>query len=241
MKSEKINRLRSHYYDFKTSKNGNRNNNGVTNQRKSIDHLKVMIIDEHRLFADGIRNLIGNYDKNIETEYAQNIMAASELTKDLEAPDLILLSINNSAFDNIYSLIRKHIIETPVMILSAIDSLSAVEMAIDNNVSGYISKNSSREDILEAILSVLDGNIYISKPKQQTVEARQNTGTEKITKRQHQVLRLLSKGLLNKQIAWELEISENTVKAHLSDLFKHLHVTNRTAAVKSGYEYGLII
>lgn len=204
------------------------------------DRLKVLIIDDHRLFADGICTLLKGYDQLILTKYAADILSASQQINDIDSPDLILLSIN----DNNYKLIKELNqlqLDIPVMIFSSTDSPAAAGLAIENNASGFISKNSSREDILEAILSVLDGNIFISKPKQQVPTASQNTGTEKVTKRQQQVLGLLSQGLLNKQIAWELDISENTVKAHLSDLFRHLHVTNRTAAVKSGYEYGLIM
>jgi len=158
-----------------------------------------LIIDEHRLFADGIRTLLGNYDQNIETQYAKNLLSANDLITDKSTPDLILLSINNTASDNSYALIEQLNIEIPIMILSATESLSAAGLAIENNASGFISKNCSRKDILEAILSVLDGNIYISKPKPQPIETSQNSGTEKITKRQQQVLCLLSKGLLNKQ------------------------------------------
>ena len=63
---------------------------------------------------------------------------------------------------------------------------------------------------------------------------------ERVTSRQQEVLYLLSQGLLNKQIASELNISANTVKAHLHDLFVHLKASNRTAAVKNAQKYGLI-
>ncbi len=241
MKSEKINKKSSHEYDFSPTHIDNFYTPAKLDQHKTNTQLKILIIDEHRLFADGILNLLNNYDENIRTKYAVNILAAHDVINNVDAPDLILLSINNTVTENSYALIDQLKIKIPIMILSATDSLSAAGLAIEHNASGFISKNCSRENILEAILSVLDGNIYISKPKQTTGDANQNTGRDKITKRQHQVLCLLSEGLLNKQIAWELKISENTVKAHLSDLFKHLHVTNRTAAVKYGYENGLIV
>jgi len=208
MKSEKINTITSQKHDFNPTHIDNIYTPAKLDQHSTTQHLKILIIDEHRLFADGIRTLLGNYDQNIETQYAKNLLAADDLINNKTAPDLILLSINNNAADISYSLIEQLNIEIPIMILSATDSLSAAGLAIENNASGFISKNCSRKDILEAILSVLDGHIYISKPKQQPIEASQNAGTEKITKRQQQVLCLLSKGLLNKQIAWELEISE---------------------------------
>jgi len=206
--------------------------------------LNILIIDDHRLFADGICSLLNNYDQQLSTQYAEDITTALESITDSYQPDLILQGINNTASDNNYALIEElghKNLDIPVMILSALDSPSAAGLAIENNASGFICKNCSHSNILEAIISVLNGNIYISKPKQKLHEHELQQGAEKITKRQQQVLCLLSKGLLNKQIAWELEISENTVKAHLSDLFRHLHVSNRTAAVKYGYEYGLLV
>ena len=95
---------------------------------------------------------------------------------------------------------------------------------------------------MEAILSVLDGNMYVGKPKQQVSGKSQISDNDagRVTIRQQEVLLLLSQGLLNKQIASELDISANTVKAHLHELFRRLHVTNRTAAVQFGYKNGLI-
>lgn len=210
----------------------------------NLKQLNILIIDDHRLFADGIRFLLQNYDQKLCTEFAEDITTASEIINDCYHPDLILLSINSVAYDNNYSLIEElndKNLNIPIMILSASDSPAAAGLAIEHNASGFISKNSSRRNILEAILSVLNGNIFISQPKQKPVDHGIQQGAEKVTKRQQQVLCLLSKGLLNKQIAWELKISENTVKAHLSDLFRHLHVSNRTAAVKYGYECGLLV
>jgi len=205
--------------------------------------MRVLIIDDHKLFADGIRNLLKDHDQNISTEYAGNVFAAYEKINNIESPDLILLSINGNATTNSYKLIdklKKLNVDIPVMVISVTDSPSAAGFAIENNASGFISKSCDNKTILEAILSVLDGNLYISKPKNQIHKESPNIGVEKITKRQQEVLFLLSQGLLNKQIAHELDISANTVKVHLSDLFRHLHVSNRTAAVKYGYEYGLI-
>jgi len=205
--------------------------------------MKVLIIDDHRLFADGIRNLLTEYDKNIWTDYASNVFSAYEQLTSDDAPNLILLASNDNATANSYDLIKRLNslqLEIPVMVISVSDSAAAAGLAIENNASGFICKNCSRETTLDAILSVLEGNIYLDKPKYQTPKKSQFINTEKITMRQQEVLHLLSQGLLNKQIAYELNISTNTVKAHLHDLFRHLQVSNRTAAVRNGQKYGLI-
>ena len=207
--------------------------------------MKVLIIDDQRLFADGIRELLKNHDPKIITEYAGNVFSAYETITNINSPDLILLNINNAATTNSYDLINrlnKLHIEIPVIVISASDSASAAGLAIENNASGFITKNCSREITLEAILTVLNGNTYVSKPKQNVLDDQDHVSivAEKVTMRQKEVLYLLSQGLVNKQIADELDISANTVKAHLHDLFRRLHVTNRTAAVQHGYNRGLI-
>jgi len=153
------------------------------------------------------------------------------------------LGINDNATENSYDLINRLSqlnLKIPVIVISSTDSAIAAGMAIKNNASGFITKNCNRRTTLEAIISVLDGRMYISKPKNESFDSADKASIEKVTERQQEVLSLLSQGLLNKQIANELNISANTVKAHLHDLFRRLQVTNRTAAVKYGHKYGLI-
>lgn len=205
--------------------------------------MKVLIIDDQRLFADGICKLLKDYDPNICIEYVGNVFSASEKIINIEPPNLILLGINDKATANNYDLINRlniQNIEIPVMVISSNDSAVAAGLAIENNASGFITKNCGRKTTLEAILSVRDGNMYVSKLKQKNSNDIQITETGRVTSRQKEVLYLLSQGLLNKQIASELDISANTVKAHLHDLFRCLDVTNRTAAVQHGYKSGLI-
>ena len=205
--------------------------------------MKVLIIDDQKLFADGIRKLLEDHDRTIATEYAGNVFLANESINNLDPPNLILLGINEVATTNSYDLIRRLNqlnIDIPVMVISNIDTSAAKALAIENNASGFITKSCRRETTLNAILSVLNGGMYVRKPKLQSVSETKNKGVDKVTSRQKEVLFLLSQGLLNKQIASELDISSNTVKAHLHDLFRRLHVTNRTAAVQCGYINGLI-
>ncbi len=205
--------------------------------------MKVLIIDDQRLFADGIRKLLKDHDPVISTEYAGNVFSAYENINSIHSPDLILLGINEMASTNSFDLIgrlNKLKIDIPVMVISTSDSSTAAGLAIENNASGFITKSCSRQTTLEAILTVLAGTMYVSKLKQQIPCETQLNDSGKVTSRQKEVLYLLSQGLLNKQIANELNISANTVKAHLHDLFRRLHVTNRTAAVQYGYKTGLL-
>jgi len=207
--------------------------------------MKILIIDDQRLFADGIRILLNDYDASITTDYAGNVFSAYDKIIASDSPNLILLNINTSATANSFDLINKlsslHI-EIPVMVISNNTTSTEAALAIENNASGFITKSCSRETTLKAIMTVLKGGMYVSKPTKDNdygcVNAEQDTN--KVTSRQKEVLYLLSQGLLNKQIADELDISANTVKAHLHDLFRRLDVSNRTAAVRHGFKHGLI-
>ena len=112
-------------------------------------------------------------------------------------------------------------------------------VAIQKGASGFVSKASESSVLLRAINTVLSGECY---PPQVAKQASSSTaeGVATITARQHEILHLLSKGMLNKQIAYELSISANTVKAHLHQIFRELNVHNRTAAVQNAHKYGLL-
>jgi len=199
--------------------------------------MKILIIDDQILFAEGLKNLLETDSDCNQVEFVNNVENGFAFIQNHGIPDLILLDINVDGvkgfrlFDQLNTLDT----EIPVLIISANDSPSVAAIAMERGASGFIPKSCNREVMLEAIQALHNGKSYLLKPNRKKTEI-----CERVTTRQHEVLYLLSQGLLNKQIASELDISANTVKAHLHDLFKHLKVTNRTAAVKSAQRYGLI-
>ncbi|HIP81944.1 MAG TPA: response regulator transcription factor, partial [Leucothrix mucor] len=137
-----------------------------------------------------------------------------------------------------YSLLeklQKLNVESPVLMISSTEGTSAMGTALSRGAAGFVSKTSDSRVLLTAIKTVLGGDIYM--PYQ---EPQNKSSQIKVTTRQQEVLLLLSQGLLNKQIAHELCISANTVKAHLHDIFRILDASNRTAAVQSAYKQGLL-
>ncbi len=199
--------------------------------------MNILIIDDQILFAEGLKNLLRTNYSFIEVELFNNVDVGYTYIKDYGEPNLIILDINVDGdrgfrlFDHLNTLD----VEIPVLVLSTKDSPTLSAMAIEKGALGFISKSCNTQVILEAIQTLLKGESYSVKPVYKNTEF-----CERVTTRQQEVLYLLSQGLLNKQIASELNISANTVKAHLHDLFKHLKVTNRTAAVKNAQKYGLI-
>ena len=206
--------------------------------------MKVLIIDDHILFAEGMKLLLESYQPNIKTIYAEDSDAAFTSLEETAPPDLILLDVNLSGING-FTLIEKFRaanVWAPILIVSATDSISTAKISIDKGASGFVSKSSDSKTFLEAIETVLYGDIYVPSYPLEAAgsDPDKPKAGAKVTSRQHEILYLLSQGMLNKQIASELCISSNTVKAHLHDIFRQLKVTNRTAAVQNAHKIGIL-
>ncbi len=204
--------------------------------------MKILIIDDHILFAEGMRFLLSSYNEGIETLYAENFNAALKLISKKGQPDLILLDLNLAGING-FTLIKEFRdlnIWTPILIVSATDLPSASTTAIQKGASGFVSKASESSVLLNAIKIVIDGGHYPPQQEVDQIVVSLDNGVATITARQHEILYLLSQGMLNKQIANELCISANTVKAHLHQIFRELNVHNRTAAVQNAHKCGLL-
>jgi DNA-binding NarL/FixJ family response regulator len=204
--------------------------------------MKVLIIDDHILFAEGMRFLLSSFKKDINTLYAEDFEAAVDVISEKGIPDLIILDINLVGVNG-FTLIKKFHnlnIWSPILVVSATDSPATAMVALQKGASGFIAKASDSKTLLDAIQVVLKGDTYPPQQKSNSRKLNSDEGKVEITNRQHEILYLLSQGLLNKQIAYELHISSNTVKAHLHHIFKELNVHNRTAAVQNAQRYGLI-
>jgi DNA-binding NarL/FixJ family response regulator len=200
--------------------------------------MKILIIDDHILFAEGMRFLLSSYKEDIDTLYADTFEVALDIISKEGQPDLILLDINLAGVNG-FTLISKFQnlnIWAPILVVSATDSPSAAMVAIQKGASGFVSKASEGSILLSAIKTVIKGENY--PPQNSVVSTAEDNDIATITARQHEILYLLSQGLLNKQIAYELSISANTVKAHLHQIFRELNVHNRTAAVQSAHKCG---
>lgn len=197
--------------------------------------MKVLIVDDHILFAEGMKFLLESFEEEIDTLYASDFKSALKVINNKGLPDLILLDINLSETNGL-SLIQEFQalnVWSPILVVSSSDSHSVAEMAIEKGALGFVSKSSDSVTLLHAIKTVMNGDRY-------TPESSDSTNQASVTSRQYEILCLLSKGMLNKQIALELSISANTVKAHLHDIFRHYKVSNRTAAVQSAQKSGLL-
>jgi DNA-binding NarL/FixJ family response regulator len=197
---------------------------------------RIIIVDDHPLFRSALRQTLAGGDPSISVEEAGDL---SELTSALEADrdcDLVLLDLNmpgTRGFSGLL-LLRAQYPEIPVMIVSAVEDGGIIRRAFELGASGYLHKSVGPSDIRRAIETVLSGEVYVPEGLEIPAEDSQSALMRRLatlTPQQVRVLMMLSDGLMNKQIAYELSISEATVKAHVSAILQKLDVDSRTQAV----------
>ena len=200
--------------------------------------INVVIADDHKMVREGIRQLL-EFDGNIKVvAEAGNGLECLEILKNAELPDVLLLDINMPEMNGLEVLqqIRKNNINVKVMILTVHNEIEYLLKANDLNVDGYILKDSESEILKNAINVICNGENYIQPeliPLLNSTMINKDMDREKIdslTKREIEVVKAISAGLLNKEIAINLGISERTVKNHISNIFKKIDVADRTQA-----------
>ncbi len=199
---------------------------------------RIIIVDDHPLFRSALRQTLAGGDPSIEVEEAGDLAGLNAaLERDREC-DLVLLDLNvpgARGFSGLL-LLRAQYPDVPVMIISAVEDAGVVGSAIDLGAAGYLRKSVGPPEIRRAIETVLAGDMWVPEEggiaagddEEQSALLRRLTT---LTPQQVRVLMMLSDGLMNKQIAYELAISEATVKAHVSAILQKLDVDSRTQAV----------
>jgi DNA-binding NarL/FixJ family response regulator len=213
--------------------------------------LKVLVVDDHPLICEALRQVLKALDKEIELLAAGEARAALAAADANERLDLILLDLalpDADGFEVLRELRERHP-AFPVVVLSATENAEVVMRALDAGAMGFIPKTSSNEVLLGALRLVLSGGVYlpaevlrhspapalVSKPASGGVDYRNLA----LTERQAQVLALLVQGKPNKIICRELDLAEGTVKIHVTAILKALGVNNRTQAVIAVGKLGL--
>lgn len=198
---------------------------------------KVMIADDHSLVREGIKRLL-EFDGSIEVvSEASNGVECLDKLKDY-LPDILLLDINMPEMNGLEVLdeIKKKDYDLKVLILTVHNELEYLVKAVDIGVDGYILKDSESAELKRAIQFVMSGENYIQAsliPALNNRLANRDIDKDKIdllTSRELEVLVGVANGMINKEIATKLNISERTVKNHVSNIFKKIDVSDRTQA-----------
>lgn len=199
--------------------------------------VKVMIADDHSLMREGIRQLL-EFDGSIEViDEASDGEECLEKIADAK-PEVLLLDINMPKKNGIEVLeeLKKKKVKVKVLILTVHNEVEYLLKAVDIGVDGYILKDSESAELKKAINAVMNGENYIQPSLIPALNNRlvaRDVDKEKIeslTKRELEVLIQVANGMFNKEIATSLNISERTVKNHISNIFKKIEVNDRTQA-----------
>jgi len=202
---------------------------------------KILIADDHPLFRDAIKSAISNHIESDGEAMMLEVGSFDEATKVLESDDdidLLLLDLTMPGSSGLSALVAVRAAHPalPVVIVSGSDDPSTIRRSIELGASGFISKQAATGTIRDAVKRVLMGevalpeNIDLGREHDPEVEDLINR-IRTLTPQQARVLGMLAEGLLNKQIAYELGVSEATIKAHVSAVLQKLNVDSRTQAV----------
>lgn len=202
-----------------------------------MEKIRVMITDDHSLIREGLRQLL-EFDGSIEIvgEASNGVECLDKLKKC--SPEVLLLDINMPEKNGIEVLKQMKIdnSQVKVLILTVHNEMDYLMKAVDIGVDGYILKDSESSELKRAIRAVRDGENYIQSSLIPTLNSQllsRDTDKDKITSltnRELEVLVQVANGMFNKEIATNLNISERTVKNHISNIFKKIDVSDRTQA-----------
>lgn len=205
--------------------------------------LRVLIADDHPLFSEALKDITEHTFEAALCTVAADAGETLAAVVDDNSFDLILLDLFLPGVEGFSCLVslRTRAPSTPIIVVSASDDVAVVREAFSYGAMGYLPKSSSREVMKNALRLVMSGSSYVPSEalgaigplrRAQAAESSDRIDEEQsLTPRQLGVLELLGEGKANKQIAFELGISEITVKAHVSAILRKLNVHNRLQAV----------
>lgn len=196
----------------------------------------IIIADDHPLFRAALTQAIGSQgDKKVlEAEHLKDL--EQQIHSDI---DLVLLDLHMPGANGFSGLIylRTHFPSVPVVVVSGNEQASVIHRAMHFGAAGFIPKSSSMSDIADAVTTVLEGGQWLPSDlpePDEVMDAQDNKFADQLaslTPQQFKVMVMLTEGLLNKQIAYELNVSEATIKAHVTAILRKLGVYSRTQAV----------
>lgn len=209
--------------------------------------ISIMITDDHSMIREGLKSLL-ELDDDFKV-IAEAVDGRDCLDKlDVYKPDILLLDINMPNMNGLDVLkeLKARKSKVKVLVLTVHNEMEYLMKAVDIGINGYVLKDSESAELKKAIRAIMDGETYIKPsliPALNAKRLERNEDEKKIdslTRRELEVLKLLAIGMYNKEVAEKLEISERTVKNHVSNIFKKLEVTDRTQAAVFAIRNNLI-
>jgi DNA-binding NarL/FixJ family response regulator len=200
--------------------------------------LKLLIADDHQLMLEGIRLALSDAD---DIEIVGETSSGAEVLPLVRqtSPDVVLLDLRMPGMDGLRCLesLRQRHPELKTVVLSGSDDPDVIDAAFQRGAAAFILKRIDPLDLAPVIRQALDGNVFY--PVEARPVAAEAPGSG-LTTREADILKALAEGLSNKQIARQFWLSEQTIKFHLTNIYRKLDVGSRTEAVRHAYEHGMI-
>lgn len=204
--------------------------------------IRLVIVDDHPVVRSGIQGMLTNHtDIKVIGEASNGREALEVISQTL--PDVVLIDLRMPEMDGLTAIkkIKSQWPTIQILVLTTYDGDSDLLQALESGATGYILKDSPREDLFKAIRSVAEGKSVLAPHMATLLVERVRTPTKSIlSSRELEVLRMVAQGASNREIAAQLYISEATVKTHLARIFDKLKVDDRTAAVTIAVQKGLL-
>jgi DNA-binding NarL/FixJ family response regulator len=201
--------------------------------------LKFLIADDHPLFRDALKGALQSTFDSVSFIESDSLESTISALRENRRVSIVVLDLTMPGCDNFYGLlrVRESFPTIPVLVLSASDSAETISQVLAFGASGFVSKAAPVSDVKIAIETCLGGAQYIPEDMKDKVLAVDSEAKDiasklkELTPKQFQVLRHVKNGMMNKQIADTLNVTEATVKAHIGVIFKKLNVKTRTQIV----------
>jgi DNA-binding NarL/FixJ family response regulator len=211
--------------------------------------LKILLIDDHRLFLAGMANILATLAENVQVLQAADAKEALACVDDHVDLDWIFLDLQLPKIDGfqLMAAFRERMISAPVVILSANEDPATVDLALRRGASGYVTKSAHKDEIIHALAQIEQTGSYVSASLEAQLRnyragetTAERSGRLRLSERQLEVLDLMAQGYSNKRIAETLFLCESTIKNHVSSLLATLNARNRTQCIIEANKLGLI-
>lgn len=202
---------------------------------------KFLIVDDHPMFREAMQLAVKTAYPKAEVHEATSIDAAVDMLCGLRRTyDLALLDLSlpgTTGFDGLL-LLRTQFPRLPILVVSGLDDPRVIHEALGYGICGFVAKSAKKTELVRAVTTALGGGVHVPDWYERSAPAASAMANPELlarlsslTPQQMRVLQMLRQGMLNKQIAHELEVGETTVKAHVSEILRKLNVFSRTQAV----------
>ncbi len=198
----------------------------------------LLIADDHPLYRDALKGALNMAFDELKILESGDLNATVQVLESNDI-DLLLLDLHMPGSSDLFGLlhIQKTFPDIPIAVVSGTEDAALISKIVGLGAMGFIPKTAGAQDINEAVHAMLDGEVWVPESVRQQIEQVDETFSElaenvaSLTPSQYKVLCFMRDGLLNKQIGYNLDIAEATVKAHVTAIFRKLGINNRTQAV----------